>query len=62
MRKLLVLVPVLVLALWLTGAPAPPTAVAQDGPNLLRNPGFEGDYFAWSGIPEVQVAHEWTPW
>lgn len=33
---------------------------AQD--NLLRNPGFEGDYFAWNGIPEVQVAHEWTPW
>ncbi len=30
--------------------------------NLLRNPGFEGDYFAWNGIPEVQVAHEWTPW
>lgn len=30
--------------------------------NLLRNPGFEGDYFAWNGIPEVQVAHDWTPW
>ncbi len=30
--------------------------------NLLRNPGFEGEYFAWNGIPEVQVAHEWTPW
>lgn len=62
MRKFLVLFPVLFLALWLTGTTAPPTAVAQDGPNLLRNPGFEGDYFAWSGIPEVQVAHEWTPW
>ncbi len=43
-------------------AASTPTAVAQDGPNLLRNPGFEGEFFAWSGVPEVQVAHEWTPW
>ncbi len=34
---------------------------AQDG-NLLRNPSFEGTYHAWSGIPEIQVADEWTPW
>lgn len=33
----------------------------QEG-NLLRNPGFEGGYHAWNGIPEVQVAADWTPW
>jgi hypothetical protein len=30
--------------------------------NLLTNPNFEGDYYAWSGIAEAQVAHGWTPW
>lgn len=35
---------------------------AQDPTNLLQNPGFEGNYFPWSGINEVQVAHGWTPW
>ena len=44
------------LALVLSGSPAQ----AQDNP--VRNPSFEGDYFAWSGIPEIQVAHDWTPW
>lgn len=35
---------------------------AAQGENLLRNPGFEGNFFAWGGINEIQVAHEWTPW
>jgi LysM repeat protein len=30
--------------------------------NLLQNPGFEGSFYAWSGMNEVQVAHGWTPW
>ena len=30
--------------------------------NLLQNPGFEGEFFAWNGIGELQVAHGWTPW
>jgi LysM repeat protein len=34
----------------------------QEPPNLLQNPGFEGEYYPWSGINEVQVAHGWTPW
>jgi LysM repeat protein len=34
----------------------------QEPLNLLQNPGFEGDYFPWFGINEVQVAHGWTPW
>jgi LysM repeat protein len=34
----------------------------QEPTNLLQNPGFEGNYFPWSGINEVQVAHNWTPW
>ncbi len=38
------------------------TARAQEPVNLLQNPGFEGDYFPWGGINEVQVAHGWTPW
>lgn len=36
--------------------------VWQEPPNLLQNPGFEGDYFTWGGINEIQVAHGWTPW
>jgi hypothetical protein len=34
---------------------------AQAG-NMLQNPGFEGGFQAWNGIPEVQVAANWTPW
>jgi LysM repeat protein len=34
----------------------------QESSNLLQNPSFEGDYYAWFGISEVQVAHGWTPW
>jgi len=30
--------------------------------NLLQNPGFEGNYKAWSGLAEIQVASKWTPW
>lgn len=52
----------LVILLLVQSAMPIPTAVAQDGPNLLRNPGFEGEFFAWAGVPEAQVAHEWTPW
>ncbi|MGD2049236.1 MAG: hypothetical protein PVH03_07065 [Chloroflexota bacterium] len=33
----------------------------QEG-NLIQNPGFEGNFSGWSGIPEVQVASNWTPW
>jgi hypothetical protein len=32
------------------------------GGNLIQNPGFEGNFSGWSGIPEVQVASNWTPW
>jgi hypothetical protein len=35
---------------------------AQEGGNLLRNPGFEDGFFRWNGINEINVAHEWTPW
>ena len=34
---------------------------AQQQTNLLVNPGFEGNYSAWSGINEVQMASGWTP-
>ena len=53
---IVILIPIL-----LSGQPTAAAPAAQ-GANLLRNPGFEGGFFAWSGIPEVQVAHEWTPW
>jgi hypothetical protein len=36
-------------------------AGSLQSPNLLQNPGFEGSFFAWSGINEIQVAHGWTP-
>jgi LysM repeat protein len=39
-----------------------PAAWAQEPANLLRNPGFEGSYTPWSGINEIQVASDWTPW
>ena len=37
-------------------------APIQQDENLIQNPGFEGNYSAWSGIPEIQVAANWTPW
>lgn len=42
--------------------PGEPVLAWQEATNLLENPGFEGSFFAWSGINEVQVAHAWTPW
>ena len=39
----------------------PASPGAQEG-NLLQNPGFEGTFHAWSSIPEIQVAANWTPW
>lgn len=38
------------------------TNFAAQAGNLLQNPGFEGGFQAWNGIPEVQVAANWTPW
>lgn len=35
---------------------------AEQGTNLLQNPGFEGPFHAWNGINELQVANSWTPW
>jgi LysM repeat protein len=60
-RWLLHLLPILLLSMtWaLPGSAA--EVRAQEG-NLLRNPSFEGTYHAWSSIPEIQVADEWTPW
>jgi hypothetical protein len=56
----------LLLTLSFSTVPRPLTGVAAasslQSPNLLQNPGFEGDYFAWSGINEIQVAHGWTPY
>ncbi|MCK5922483.1 MAG: LysM peptidoglycan-binding domain-containing protein, partial [Methylococcales bacterium] len=37
------------------------TARGQAG-NLLENPGFENGFFSWNNVPELQVAHGWTPW
>ena len=42
-------------------AEEPASPGAQEG-NLLQNPGFEGSFHAWSSIPEIQVAANWTPW
>jgi hypothetical protein len=65
-RQLLLLV-VLTFAV-LVGLAQSQTAVAnnqaqpaQQQTNLLVNPGFEGNYSAWSGINEVQMAAGWTP-
>ncbi len=60
-RRPLYLLPILLLCLALL-LPGPAAEVeAQEG-NLLRNPSFEGTYHAWNGIPEIQVADDWTPW
>ena len=37
-------------------------APQQQGENLLQNGGFEGDYSAWNGIPQIQMPAGWTPW
>ncbi len=29
--------------------------------NLLKNPGFEGDFRNWNGNPEISVAQDWLP-
>lgn len=50
---------VLLLALVPLAATAAPQ---QQGENLLLNPGFEGEYSAWSGIPQIQMPAGWTPW
>jgi LysM repeat protein len=55
------LLPVLLLSLTLL-LPGSAAEVRAQAGNLLRNPGFEGAYHAWSGINEIQVADEWTPW
>ncbi len=57
-RLSLVLVGLLLLSLTSAGR----QAHAQEGGNLLRNPGFEDGFFKWNGINEINVAHEWTPW
>ena len=46
---------------WTAAAHEPASAAAQEG-NLLKNPGFERRFRAWNGIPEIQVAPNWTPW
>ncbi len=46
-------------------AATPLAAVAapqQQGTNLLQNPGFEGAYSTWGGIPQLQMPAGWTPW
>lgn len=62
-RKILrvTLILILLLVCLLTFKDSGQLATAQGG-NLLQNPGFEGAFQAWSGIPEVQVAASWTPW
>lgn len=47
-------------------APIPSLGAAAQGANLLRNPGFEGEYSTWwSGntpYVTVQIAPDWNPW
>jgi hypothetical protein len=54
---------VLFFSIWLVahGNRSERPLAAYQGENLLQNPGFEGNFFAWSGINEIQVAHGWTP-
>lgn len=58
MKRGLVVALALLALLSLNGA----TGRAQAPVNLLQNPGFEGNYFPWGGINEIQVAPGWTPW
>jgi hypothetical protein len=30
--------------------------------NLLTNPGFEGEYYAWHGLSDIMVAQGWVPY
>jgi LysM repeat protein len=58
-RMLLALVLLVAMLMTLLQGPA---ALALQPANLLKNPGFEGEFHAWSGLQAVNVAHNWTPW
>jgi hypothetical protein len=67
-KQLILLIGLAVVGLLVAGSGGQPVAAekpaspgAQEG-NLIQNPGFEGSYHAWSSIPEIQVAANWTPW
>lgn len=62
MRKkfTLLLAMAVVMVLVVVGDPAGATSTQQNG--ILHNTGFEGPYFPWGGINEVQMAPAWTPW
>jgi LysM repeat protein len=53
---------VLVGLLSLAVGSVPEQAAAQDGDNLLENPGFESPYNAIAGDSTKQVAFGWQPW
>ncbi len=61
MRRIIVLIPIVLLLLALVGGERG-AAVRAWQQNLLKNPGFEQGFFQWSGINEIYAAHEWTPW
>ncbi len=58
MRKICLAILALVVALGLVQS----TQARQAPVNLIRNPGFEGEYSSWNYVNEAQVAPEWTPW
>ncbi len=39
-----------------------PGAAQDDENNLLKNPGFEGQYSTWSNYMTAQTAPDWNPW
>ena len=44
------------------GAALAESGAPQQAANLLKNPGFEGEYKGWDPIGNVKVAPGWTPW
>lgn len=62
MNRFLTIILVACLVLGAALAPMSAPVNAQDGDNLLTNPGFEGEFIAINGDNTLRVAEGWQPW
>lgn len=53
------LLPLLAIVVLLVAGTATLPALAQSGPNLLENPGFENGHYNQDGIPQITVPNGW---
>ncbi|NDJ86077.1 MAG: LysM peptidoglycan-binding domain-containing protein [Chloroflexi bacterium] len=60
--RLIVSIMLIITLIGLSSPIGQPAAVAQEGENLLQNPGFEGEFVAIDGDSTLRVASGWQPW